>query len=353
MERLLRRPVTCMGGGEESLLGPTVQPGSLLDNAGSLTDLIRYYANVDGQEQLTIFLTENYRGHPSFLMMPSSFFYFDRLRSAKAPDIDALTYWCEKLRMVEDLSMPVAVSLSEKHPSPLNNQPPDKSMFGMFARIHRQTTWPIHFRGVKGADSSVSLLMCSGTESWQNIMEATVTVDIISTLIKSGVEPGRIGAMSPFRGQVVAIRKLLREKYYHDVNVGTIENYQAVEQDVIVLSLTRANHEFVDNDVKKRMGVFGQPKQANVAMTRAENLFIVVGDPSVMWRDPCWRQWLRFCFRNGLWYGDGLWNQMNIASLKGMKFVSTLDHTKKVDDGTNTDAILVSTLEKIHRRHQD
>ena len=37
MERILRRPVTCMGGGEESLLGPTVQPNS----AASLTDLIR------------------------------------------------------------------------------------------------------------------------------------------------------------------------------------------------------------------------------------------------------------------------------------------------------------------------
>ena len=46
MERLLRRPVTCLGGGEESLLGSDTQSDSLLDNAGSLSDLIRYYANM-------------------------------------------------------------------------------------------------------------------------------------------------------------------------------------------------------------------------------------------------------------------------------------------------------------------
>ena len=116
----------------ESLLGPAVQPDGLLDNSGTLNDLIRYYAQVDGQEQLTIFLTENYRGHPSFLMMPSSFFYFDRLRSAKVPDSSNLNFWCKQLRKLESLTVP-ASSL------------PDAS-----DQIHRQTTWPIHFRGVEG-----------------------------------------------------------------------------------------------------------------------------------------------------------------------------------------------------------
>lgn len=75
-------------------------------------------------------------------------------------------------------------------------------------------------------------------------------------------------------------------------NVGTIENFQGVEQKVIILSLTRSNPEFVENDVKKRMGVFGMPKQANVALTRSENLFIVVGNPEPMWKDPLWKQWV-------------------------------------------------------------
>jgi len=341
MERLLRRPVTCLGGGGESLLGPT---DSLPENAESLNDLIRYYANVDGQEQLTIFLTENYRGHPSFLMMPSSFFYFDRLRSAKAQDQANIAYWCDKLRKVEALSSPVDVSI----------EPPGTGVAwpesDMFAQICRQTTWPLHFRGVNGSDSSIAIENFSGTDSWQNIAEAHATVEIISTLIENGVEPSKIGAMSPFRGQVVLIRKMLRGMYYHDVNVGTIENYQAVEQDVIVLCLTRASADFVNHDVGKRMGIFGQPKQLNVAMTRAENLFIVVGKPNVMWQDPCCRQWLRFCLRNGLWYGEGLeqWKKVQSVSLKDMQFVSMFDMTTEPEDEKKS-LVVVSTLEKIHR----
>lgn len=219
MERLLRRPVTCLGGGEASLLGPVVR-----EDTDSLYDLIRYYATVDGQEQLTIFLTENYRGHPCHLMMPSSFFYFDRLRSAKAHDQNNLAFWCDKLRMVEGLSSPLSVSIE---PPRANGKLPE---IDMFSQIRRQTTWPIHFRGVIGSDSSSSLEHFSGTDSWQNIREAEVVVQIIHCLIANGVEQSRIGAMSPFRGQVLLIRRLLREKYYHDVNVGTIENYQAVEQ---------------------------------------------------------------------------------------------------------------------------
>jgi helicase MOV-10 len=84
-------------------------------------------------------------------------------------------------------------------------------------------------------------------------------------------------------GQVVLLRQYLRKKNLFDVNVGTIENYQGVEQDVIIFSLTRSNPLFVHHDTKKRMGVFGEVryKQANVALTRAENLFIMVGNPVV------------------------------------------------------------------------
>ena len=337
MERLLRRPVTCIGGGDESLLGPAAQ----VDSLDNVSDLIRYYASVDGQEQLTVFLTENYRGHPSFLMMPSSFFYYDRLRSAKHQDLDAFSFWCDQLRKVESLS------------SPLSAESPDlggvSPMFDMFAQVHKQTTWPVHFRGFRaeeGSDVSVAIENFSGTDSWQNLPEAHVTVEIVSTLIKNGVRPDRIGVMSPFRGQVVAIRKQLREMYYHDVNVGTIENYQAVEQDVIVLSITRSNKNFVAHDVQQRMGIFNRPKQANVAMTRAENLFIVVGNPDTMWDDPIWRQWLRFCYRNGLWYGEQLSEAPQSLSIP---FASTLDLTEGADAGYNS--VVVSTLEKIYRRH--
>ena len=282
MERILKRPVECIGRGESHILGPDTLND--LDGPGSsLLDLIRYYANVDGQEQLTIFLTENYRGHPSFLMMPSALFYYDRLRSAKDLDSESLSYWIERLRAVEALTSRVEMPVDQSVPC---------EDFSTYRQVYRQTKWPIHFRAVKGKDTSSSLEAFTGTDSWQNTDEADAAVEIVDTLVQNGVAETKIGVMSPFRGQVVAIRKRCREKHYHDVNVGTIENFQGVEQDVIILSLTRSNPAFVANDVKRRMGLFGMPKKSNVALTRAENLFIVIGNPEPMWEDALWRQWV-------------------------------------------------------------
>jgi hypothetical protein len=100
------------------------------------------------------------------------------------------------------------------------------------------------------------------------------------------------------------------------VNVGIVEDYQGVEKHIIILSLTRSNECFVQEDVKQRMGLFQQPMRMNVALTRAENVFIVIGNPHLMVRDPLWRHWLAFCFRNGLWYGESL-NPREIYLLDG------------------------------------
>ena len=149
-------------------------------------------------------------------------------------------------------------------------------------------------------------------------------------------------------GQVVLIRQYLRSKNYFDVNVGTIENYQGVEQDVIIFSMTRSNQQFVHHDIKRRMGVLGEVryKQANVALTRAENLFIMLGHPDVMWDDPLWRQFLMFCFRNGLWYGRPIREElMEMMSNSDMKMASSL----QADTGRDGLFTVVSTLERCQR----
>jgi superfamily I DNA and/or RNA helicase len=275
-------------------------------------------------------------------MMPSSLFYYDRLKTAKDLGLDSLSYWVERLRAVEALTNSVEMEITEQS---------CQDEMHHYRTVHRQTWWPIHFRSVKGKDTSVALETFSGTDSWQNCEEADAAVEIIDALVQNGgVDPSRIGVMTPYRGQVVAVRQRCREKHYHDVNVGTIHNFQGVEQEVIILSLTRSNPAFVKNDVKKRMGVFGMPKQANVALTRAENLFIVVGNPECMWEDPLWRQWLLFCHRNGLWYGERLGEDtINSSMLNNAKFVSMLEQVEEESNGT--DSIVVSTMEKIHRVH--
>jgi len=285
MERLLLKPEIGRG---SHMLGP---------ERISMTDFVESAF----RENLSTFLTINYRGHPSFLMMPSSLFYFDRLTSFF--DEAKTRTWVEVLRYVEARSKPVRISATSN---------------GFKAKCipreliqKKQFDWPIHFRGVEGNDTAVRLETGFSSNSWSNEKEAEEgtcfcesnrdpngllvklfclhcfacflrntaclqVVDIVMTLCRQNVSTASIGIMAPFRGQVVLIRKLLRVKQLGGVNVGLVEDYQAVERDVIVLSLTRSSFAFVDSDIKSSLGMFGQPKRSNVALTRAEHLFIVV-----------------------------------------------------------------------------
>jgi riboflavin biosynthesis pyrimidine reductase len=282
MERLLQRPIPALGGGHAHLLGP---------NLRTVEDLV--YESF--QTNLTVFLTMNYRGHPSFLMMPSSLFYFDKLRTWKGIREEKDNGWSHSnLReTIEGLAEPVIGDALKSTLPPL-------------FRHAKKQVWPIHFRGVHGHDKSVTVQSVCGTNSWFNPEEAQAVVDIVVSLCQSDhVSTRSIGVMAPFRGQVVLIRQMLRNQNLSNINVGTIEDYQSVEREIIVLSLTRSSPAFLARDVESRAGVFGQPKRTNVALTRAENVFIVVGNPTIMVDDPIWRQWLWFCLRNGFWYGEG------------------------------------------------
>lgn len=277
MERLLLRPVGALGGGREHMLGQA--PASVLD-----------FVQLSFRENLSIFLTRNYRGHPSFLMIPSALFYFDKLQSAVS--MNGCYDWCQKLRWIESLSDPV---------TPQNGIQAD--LIPKDLQTRKQFDWPIHLRGVQGRDCSVTIQSGFAGNSWQNVEEANTIVDIAVALSKKGVSSASIGVMAPFRAQVVLIRDLMRRKGLGGVNVGLVEDYQAVERDVILLSLTRSSQLLVEHDIQQRMGLFGQPKRCNVALTRAKSLLVVVGDPRTMLQDFVWRQFVLFCLRNGLFYG--------------------------------------------------
>lgn len=212
-------------------------------------------------------------------MMPSKLFYFDKLRSAHPFSDSTDSIWCKALRKLE-----VASSIVN-------------------AKADKQDSWPIHFRGVVGKDQSTAVQTFLGSNSWSNPVEANEIVGIVQSLVSEGISTASIGIMGAFRGQVILIRRLLRATGLGAVNVGIVEDYQAVERDVIIVSLTRSNTAFLNADIEERVGLFQQAKRMNVALTRAENLLVVVGDPTMMEQDVVWKQWLEFCYHHGFWYG--------------------------------------------------
>jgi len=283
LERLLRLPVAPLGGGRPHLMGPPTK-----DTWANMDELIEYaFDKEDDKEYLSVFLTMSYRGHPSFLMMPSKLFYFDKLRSARLDLWKADDKWCPILRKIE------AMSIMEN------------------PGCNKQNAWPIHFRAVVGRDRSAAVESCWGANSWSNHEEAIEILKITVKLVQEGVTTQSIGIMAAFRAQVVWIRRILREQNLGMVNVGMVEDFQAAEREVIILSLTRSTEEFLLSDFKRRVGIFNQPKRTNVALTRAANLLIVVGNPLIMEKDIIWRDWLLFCRENGLWYGENVKTTMD------------------------------------------
>ena len=252
IERLLLRPVAVLGGGNQHMLGPELV---------TMEDWIRASFR---ENTLSTFLTLNYRGHPSFLMLPSSLFYYDKLQTSYiAANDPSSVNWCKLLRWIESLSSPVRVDS-------------DSVCVPEELRQKKKYDWPIHFRSVVGNDASDKIASDFGDNSWRNEKEAHAVVEVVMALVEKGVMTNIIGVMAPFRGQVVFIRNLLREKNLGGINVGTIEDFQAVEFAIIILTSTRSSASFVENDIRHRMGIFGQPKRSNVALTRAEHMFIVV-----------------------------------------------------------------------------
>jgi hypothetical protein len=336
MERLLQRPMNYLSGGWPYMLGPANED-----------------VPFDMQHQRSaVFLTANYRGHASFLMMPSSLFYFDKL---EVVDSQSTTDWISKLRRVEALSEPVTdLALQWNLYSPIILRGSGRNAIDpAILQVRRTVTWPVHFRGVVGQDASMAIETFAGSNSWCNLKEAEAVAEIVSSLIENGVSSSSIGIMSPFRGQVVVIRKLLRQRNLPGVDVGTIEDYQAVEREVIVLSLTRSSGQFLSHDVEGCVGVFQQVKRTNVALTRAENLFIVVGNPHLMVQDPIWKQWLWFCLRNGIWYGEkiscALLEEMQSKPINIASFRSGESHPLLGPSDELENSVIVSSLERERR----
>jgi superfamily I DNA and/or RNA helicase len=215
-------------------------------------------------------LIRNYRSHPAILSVPSSLFYSDTL--------------------IAEVIIP---------PSPLQQSP-----------LWRGRKWPVLFFPHTGSDE-----IERDGGGWYNISEARLACQIAETLVyESFVEQSDICIMSPFAAQVKLLRSIIRSKYYGNgaglwhVNIGPLEAFQGLEKRVVILCTTRTRERFLKKDKERGVGVMGEKRKMTVALTRAKEALFVIGSPQVLGRDEHWRQWLAFCWRNGLVLDDhGVW----------------------------------------------
>ncbi|XP_072290514.1 RNA helicase Mov10l1 [Eucyclogobius newberryi] len=207
-------------------------------------------------------LVYNYRSHEALLTLPSRLFYDGELR-VKAPRsvVQSLCQW---------------KTLPKKG-------------------------FPLLFHGVRGTE-----MREGNNPSWFNPAEAVQVMLYCCQLTKKLYNPvsaSDIGIIAPYRKQCEKIRVLLSKVGLSDIKVGSVEEFQGQEYLVIILSTVRSNESVPSDDLQSSLGFLSNPKRFNVAITRTKALLLIVGNPHILIRDPCFRALLEYSFINGAYLG--------------------------------------------------
>ena len=96
------------------------------------------------------------------------------------------------------------------------------------------------------------------------------------------------GIISPYKGQVQLLRKLVKQSNFlkplqGQISVNTVDGFQGQERDVILISMVRGNDE-------GRIGFLSDLRRMNVAITRARMKLIVLGDTTTLAHHPFYKK---------------------------------------------------------------
>ena len=107
-----------------------------------------------------------------------------------------------------------------------------------------------------------------------NLEEVTAVCEIIQNLVNQGYSLEDIGVISAFRAQANALEESITKKFpqFKKKSVGTIHTFQGSEKKVIILSTKVCRSQ---NNVR---WINRRPNLLNVAVSRAKELFILVGN---------------------------------------------------------------------------
>ena len=100
----------------------------------------------------------------------------------------------------------------------------------------------------------------------------------------------QIGIISPYKAQVNYIKESLGDDLLssHDITVNTIDSFQGQERDILYISLVRSNE---NNEI----GFLKDTRRMNVAMTRAKQKLIIIGDSATLGAHQFYENFLEYC----------------------------------------------------------
>lgn len=242
----LRMPEQMVLVGDHHQLPPTVlQQGSAL-SVSLFTRLCKI-----GVE--THLLDMQYRMHPSISEFPARYFYFGKLKDAASVQETRLSSV-----LVKRLKLP------------------SDSVRSMFCDVND---------GIEEKNKSAGDRDQNGT-SILNQQEAETVGRLVECLCRldTAIDEHHITVISPYSAQVRLLSQLLGNRE-RSVEVCTVDGFQGRESNIIIFSCVRSNAE-------NRVGFLKDWRRLNVAITRARQMLIVVGNYKALRLVPHWREWL-------------------------------------------------------------
>ena len=125
----------------------------------------------------------------------------------------------------------------------------------------------------------------SENNSYFNRTELNLIYEYVQNLIEVGVDPFDIGIITPYNAQKFRLcEKFSGDKRFENLRIESVDGFQGMEKKYIIISTVRSN---LDGTI----GFLTSKKRLNVALTRAKNGLIILGNcqtlskKSGIWRD--------------------------------------------------------------------
>ena len=181
-------------------------------------------------------LNTSYRLNETLIKIPNALFYDNRLHSDSTTRLDNIQYQCTY------------------HTQVLNN------------------------------DSHILLLHNVFDAAGRSPHEAKLVAELVSDLLKNGVNLSDIGIMSPYRAQVREIKKEIKKivstliySQLKSLFVDTVDSMQGQERNYIIYSMANSH----PLESMRRLDFFYSPNRLNVAITRAIKKCVVIANYKV------------------------------------------------------------------------
>ena len=219
--------------------------------------LIRWEAH-EGRTQFVGTLRKQGRMHPEIALFPSSHFY-------RQEQIDVVP--CPH-QQAEELDYPL----------------PAEDELDEVLKSRRVAFFPVRGEGEDGRSNGA---------------EARLVADLLRRVHRFYGDrfsaSKTVGVIVPYRNQISTIREEISRlgiPELMDISIDTVERYQGSQRDVIIYSFTISRLYQLDFLTANTFLEDGQPidRKLNVALTRAREQMLMVGDPAVLTHNPLFRQ---------------------------------------------------------------